>query len=1145
MVMFWVTSSVTVKDVVDEITANAVSNCIIGDINNDGYINSFDVVLLRKAIVNSDLSLKMESADVNGDNIIDVRDLRELQQFVLGERTNFSSMIIKDINNRDTSIVTLNEPIETSLTAEMAEKAKELGSIQSVYNYLYNNMRSEFYYGSRKGAIGAFEQGGGNDTDLSSLLIAMLRYLGYDTDYVTAEVGFTEEQLLKLTNTDSIDIAKSIMSNCRKCTIKNINNKIYYLYNYKYVQVIDSGKTYYLDVYFKEYVKQLTMYNDINSTYTLTENNANSIINNFDLNLLNSEIEKCSGSIDKLVNNKYALRSDKIVSKNITKLSAELPYYSTNPVVAESLTDDESDIISIGFNATKQKTLRVADIYKKNITVSYEVSSDSEELAEWLDVDTSSIFNLPSEALGQSFSVTPVLKVDGKKIISGSSLDIGSIQTLYISTTTGGIKRDYTEKLNAGEMCSIVFDTGQISANELAVAYINSLKNTEIINQKNNYTCDIELNENLNSKLNEENVYSTDYLGSLLRLTGVMYFSQLDISSQALAERNNIHTENNVRFGVFGFKPSVYTGSVSANGKDGIQKEGNYFVDILSNDTISISKNNDAIQLQAFNFSRGLLSSELESSVLKEIFNVESLSTTTIFRHAQESDIPIVTISPTSETKISDLKISSSDKKNIQTELDAGRTVITTQSSVKLGSWSGIGYITMSPDGSYQEYIISGNYKGGFTFELTGLLYAFNVTFDLAFLSEGISLLMGMLSAMSVLSIGTVVPILLAVISIEFFAFDILNQSLSYYEYELRNDIESGIEIWTSSAINAITLATMGVGKGIGKVADSITQAKLSAKFGETVINNIKNVGGFSVTEINSKIKQLNKLGMTQTTIDTLLKNPKFMFLGDDILQFLGKQGGNQRLLAELIINNSDNFTNALLKTTVLDDFCNLVWKYGGNTAKVLESGDDAILFVQKYKNAIDVIECFYTGNVTGISKLNKNKSNVFTFATNKNNETFVAGSGNYKFNPTITVTEGYFDDITEYTGSNYYYDKYNTLLTEEYIKTMNVNNSIKAELYYLSKAVEYTKKEAAIAQKFYIYNDITEPSFRSGQSVTNCGEIWSAREAILNGSKFSELDFHSIFSNSGTTLDMCENCKHTFELFKISEDFKEIKMGE
>ena len=541
MVMFWVTSSVTVKDVVDEITANAVSNCI-GDINNDGYINSFDVVLLRKLIINSDLSLNKESADINGDNIIDTRDLRELQQFVLGERSSFSTEVIKNISDINTYIVTLNEPIETSLTGEMAEKADELGSVQSVYNYLYNNMRSEFYYGSRKGAIGAFEQGGGNDTDLSSLLIAMLRYLGYDADYVTAEVGFTEEQLLKLTNTSSIDIAKSIMSNCRKCTIKNINSKTYYLYNYKYVQVINSGKEYYLDIFFKEYINQSTMYDNID--YKLAENDADSIINNFDLSLLNSEIEKCSGSIDKLVNNKYALRSDKIVSKNITKLSTELPYYSTNPVVSESLTDDESDIISIRFSANKQKILRVADIYKKNITISYEVSSDSEELAEWVDIDTSSIFNLPSKAMGQSLSVTPVLKLDGQKVLSGSSLNIGSTQTLYISTTSGGVKRDYTEKLSAGEMCSIVIDTGQISANELATAYADSLKNTENINQKNNYTCDMELNESLNSKLNEKNIYSSDYLGSLLRLTGVMYFSQFDISSQALAERNNIHTEN-------------------------------------------------------------------------------------------------------------------------------------------------------------------------------------------------------------------------------------------------------------------------------------------------------------------------------------------------------------------------------------------------------------------------------------------------------------------------------------------------------------------------------------------------------------------------------------------------------------------------
>lgn len=44
-----------------------------------------------------------------------------------------------------------------------------------------------------------------------------------------------------------------------------------------------------------------------------------------------------------------------------------------------------------------------------------------------------------------------------------------------------------------------------------------------------------------------------------------------------------------------------------------------------------------------------------------------------------------------------------------------------------------------------------------------------------------------------------------------------------------------------------------------------------------------------------------------------------------------------------------------------------------------------------------------------------------------------------------------------------------------------------------------------------------------------NCGEIWSAREAILNGAKFDEITYQSVYSKSGQALEMCENCQHTF----------------
>lgn len=37
------------------------------------------------------------------------------------------------------------------------------------------------------------------------------------------------------------------------------------------------------------------------------------------------------------------------------------------------------------------------------------------------------------------------------------------------------------------------------------------------------------------------------------------------------------------------------------------------------------------------------------------------------------------------------------------------------------------------------------------------------------------------------------------------------------------------------------------------------------------------------------------------------------------------------------------------------------------------------------------------------------------------------------------------------------------------------------------------------------------------------------AREAILNGAKFDEITYQSIKSDSGASINMCENCVHTF----------------
>ena len=1107
----------SIQSITNELRANA-AEIVYGDADNSGSVDSFDLVLIRKeAVTIGSTKCNTTAADVNGDGIIDNSDVREVQQYLLGKRNSFSVIERNLVPVPKTTIVSKDQPIETSMTQEMADKANELKDAVSIYNFVYNNIRSEFYNGSRKGSIGTFEQGSGNDLDISSLLIAMLRYRGYEANYVSSLAGFTEEQLLKWTRADDIIVAEKIYASQNRWHEKYEEDDVtLYFCDYNYVQVENEGKTYFLDACFKEYDKHENVYEQLDAAYNFT--NADTIIINNDLTLFESDIDKAASSIEKNVSTDASVYTYEIVPHTFSSLSEEDPHIiDIEPTAYDIIPNDKYDWITIAFNNNCKVSYTSAELYKKNIIVTYEVSEDSYELTEGIIADTSSIFTLPSESFEQPFLVTPVVLIDGERVLEGPDLVIGKKQTLFIVNESNENRIEATEELTAGEMCSIIFDTGSISANELAESYNISLNNTANINHRNNFTVDMISN----NRLDETNVYTAEYLGSILRFTGVMYFAQMDRNTQYLSERENINAESTLKFCIVGFTPEVFTGGTADKTvKDGIQKQGRYFIDVLSNAVQPVSKVSDDVSLRAFNCARGFISSELESAVIEEILNVNSISTVSIFKYAQENNIPIVKISSNSETKVSDLNISSEDAKRLQAEVDKGNSIIIPKSSVKIDNWSGIGYILVSDGGNTQEFMLSGGLHGGSSGIPIALYSLVNIGIDMIWFAEAVSALLAPASWLGLVVTAVFIALLYV---------DILKTIERNFDYYIYGDEQAAASIKHDTFWNVITF---GVVKGGGAAISKIAGVRNAAKYGSTTINGLRDAG-YTTKQINNQIKLFRNLGMTQPTIDTMLKNPKCMLLGDDILSFLGKQGGNQRLLAELVLNNGDDFARAVSNTKMLDEFCNLAWKYGDDAAKVLSSGDDAVSFVSKYEDASDVIKCFKTGNVSGISNLSESNT-VYTFATDINGRTFVAGSGNYAKNPSITVPKNYFDDFKQYTGSNYYYEKYNNLLTEEYINSMDVTASVKNELHELRKAVTFTKSEAANAGKFYSYEGIREPSFTPNHSVTNCGEVWSAREAILNGAKFQDLTFQSVYSSNGKYLEMCTNCKHTFvEYFK------------
>jgi hypothetical protein len=80
--------------------------------------------------------------------------------------------------------------------AELLGKATELKTPVAIYEYLRNNAEYVPYWGSRSGSVNTFMGLRGNDVDLASTLIAMLRSQGIPARYARGVVQVPNEQML-------------------------------------------------------------------------------------------------------------------------------------------------------------------------------------------------------------------------------------------------------------------------------------------------------------------------------------------------------------------------------------------------------------------------------------------------------------------------------------------------------------------------------------------------------------------------------------------------------------------------------------------------------------------------------------------------------------------------------------------------------------------------------------------------------------------------------------------------------------------------------------------------------------------------------------------------------------------------------------
>lgn len=130
----------------------------------------------------------------------------------------------KTANSEDTASTK-----EASITEEIASLAESLNwNPVSIYEYVKNNIETEWYWGCMKGAGETLTQKSGNDCDQAALLTALLRASGFPTRYVRGTIRFYPD-MEKAKNLVGIDDASNLAEFFQKAGIP-------------YIPVISGGK---------------------------------------------------------------------------------------------------------------------------------------------------------------------------------------------------------------------------------------------------------------------------------------------------------------------------------------------------------------------------------------------------------------------------------------------------------------------------------------------------------------------------------------------------------------------------------------------------------------------------------------------------------------------------------------------------------------------------------------------------------------------------------------------------------------------------------------------------------------------------------------------------------------------------------------
>ncbi len=597
---------------------------------------------------------------------------------------------------------------EAPISKEITDQAKAIAALAgsqnwdpvAIYEWVKNNIETEWYFGAMKGAEETLRQGSGNDADQAALLVSLLRASGYPARYVRGVIEFFPgiDAVKSLTGIDDpVEIGEffrkagipyqSVMNGAviENFQVEHVWVEAFVPYaNYRGAMADDQGKIWLpLDTSIKVvgYTEtgSLDLYSEVgNPLSTIRDDYLSTSQTLSPVEYLQQEVETFLTSVAPGTIFADALHDRILKSENQHIIPGTLPYkeititgeYSALPqelihtvrLLAASSAPESLPIFDIVFP--------VYHLSNQKVVVSFEPETvaDQEIINSWAGLD-----NTPAYLV----RLRPVLMVNGERLIVGQEgLASGAVFDFSVTLNSPSGSSGYTNQVLTG----YPYVMG-IVAQDAVLPEAVTLENTVI---------------------------------DLLHGVALNYIFQWNQAEQELAELLNLQTVRPLPT-VVSLSGMVEVTELLGEPQDvtwrGLFMDADLrVVETSVRKVFADERDKTFMQLSA------LQGSVLEHRLFEEAFGVESISTAKLFGLANASAISILDINAANvDAVVPILPYADNVKTDILDAVAQGMTVQIPANMLTVQDWTGFGYVKENRATGEVGYMLSGMTAGGMT----------------------------------------------------------------------------------------------------------------------------------------------------------------------------------------------------------------------------------------------------------------------------------------------------------------------------------------------------------------------------------------------------------------------------------------------